>query len=272
MRWRDHTPEMFANALAYEDLMGRWSTRLAPLFADFAQVQDGHRLLDVGCGTGSLVQVVADRTRRSEIIGIDPAQPFIDYARTRFADPRITFDRGNALELPYPDRSFDQTLSLLVLMLIPQPEKAASEMRRVTRPGGTVAACTWDSGGGGFEMIAVFWEEAVRLDPAAEAREERPRHCNRQGQLTALWRATGLEDIQETTLEISTDFASFDDYWSPYTRGVGPTGVYVAELSAERRNALRDALRRRLLAGRSDGPFSLRARALAVRGTVPNRQ
>ena len=94
--------DMFANAVAYEGLMGRWSARLAPLFTDFAQVKDGGRVLDVGCGTGSLVKTVADMTRRSEIVGIDPAQPFIEFSRTKFADPRITFDRGNALDLPYP--------------------------------------------------------------------------------------------------------------------------------------------------------------------------
>ena len=262
--------DIFANAVAYEGMMGRWSARLAPLFADFAQVRDGYKLLDVGCGTGSLVQVVADRTRRSEIVGIDPAQPFIDYARTRFADPRITFDCGNGMDLPYPNDSFDQSLSLLVFMFIPQPEKAASEMHRVTRPGGTVAACTWDSGGGGLEMSAVFWEEAVRLDPAADARVERPRHCNREGQLAELWQATGLESVEETTLEIRTDFSSFDDYWLPNTHGVGPQGVYVHELSPEHRDSLRERLRKRLLADRADGPFSLRARSWAVRGTVPS--
>ena len=258
--------EMFASAKAYEGMMGRWSMRLAPLFVDFARVRSGARILDLGCGTGSLVQTLADRATESKIVGIDPAQPFIDYCRERFTDRRISFDCGNGMELPYANDSFDHSLSLLVFQFIPQPEKAASEMRRVTRPGGTVAACTWDSDGG---VSAIFWEEAVRLDPAAEARAERPRHCNRQGQLTALWHETGLKDIDETALEIRTDFSSLDDYWLPFTKGVGPQGVYVADLSPERRGALRGALRKRLLADRPDGPFSLRARALAVRGTVP---
>ncbi len=145
---------------------------------------------------------------------------------------------GSALELPYPDDAFNQSLSLLVLMLIPQPEKIASEMRRVTRPGGTVAACTWD--GEGLEMTRMFWEEAIKLNPDAKARVERPRHYNRQGQLTELWQATGLEDIEETALDIQTEFSCFDDYWLPFLNGVGPTGVYIAEFSAERRGALRE--------------------------------
>ncbi|MBA2689320.1 MAG: methyltransferase domain-containing protein, partial [Burkholderiales bacterium] len=244
-----------------------WSARLAPLFADFAQVRDGDSVLDVGCGTGSLVQTVADRTHRSQIVGIDPAQAFIEYCRKRFADPRIEFACGSALELPYPDGYFGQSLSLLVLMFIPQPEKAASEMRRVTRPGGTVAACTWDRTG--MQLNAIFWEEAVRLDPMAEKKAGRPQHCNRQGHLAELWHAAGLTDIEETVLEIRADFNSFDDYWSPYTHGAGPQGAYIGGLSRERRDRLRESLRQRLLGGEPPGPFSLGAKALAVRGIVP---
>jgi ubiquinone/menaquinone biosynthesis C-methylase UbiE len=134
--------EMFANAAAYERMMGRWSARLALQFLDFVSAPAG-RILDVGCGTGSLVQALADRPGTSGVVGIDPAQPFIDYCRQRFAGSRFAFDCGNGMELPYPQHSFDHSLSLLVFMFIPQPEKAAAEMRRVTRPGGTVAACTW---------------------------------------------------------------------------------------------------------------------------------
>lgn len=261
--------ELFSNATSYDKFMGRWSARLAPLFAEFARVRDGDSVLDVGCGTGSLVQAVANLTRRSKIVGVDPTPGFIAYARQRFADPRITFDLGSALELPYPGGSFDRSLSMLVLFLIPTPDKAASEMRRVTKPGGTVAACTFD-GSGGMELVRIFWDEANRLDPGAEARSESPKHCNLKGQLSELWKTTGLNDVQETAIEIQMDFNSFDDYWLPMLEGVGPTGVYVAALSDEGRGALRDGLRKRLLSGRSDGPFVLRARSWVVRGTVPN--
>jgi len=187
--------DMFANAHAYEVRMGRWSVRLAPLFVHFAQITDGGHVLDVGCGTGALVRTVSAMTRQSEIVGIDPAQPSLEYARTQLADPRITFDRGTALDLPYPAGTFDYTLSLLVLMFLPHPEKAASEMRRVTRPGGTVAACPWDREG--LEMTAIFWEEAIRLDPAAAERAERLLQFDQAGQLTALWHATGLQHVEE---------------------------------------------------------------------------
>ena len=135
--------EMFANALGYEELMGRWSVRLAPLYTEFSRLRDGGRILDVGCGTGALIKTIADKARTSEIVGIDPAQSFIDYASTRFNDPRIVLKVGDAMQLPFPAAHFEQTLSLLVMMFVPQPERAANEMKRVTRPGGTVSACTW---------------------------------------------------------------------------------------------------------------------------------
>jgi SAM-dependent methyltransferase len=261
--------EMFSNALAYEDMMGRWSVRLAPLFVKFAQIADHGRILDVGCGTGSLTRTLAAESSQFEIVGIDPVQPFIEYARAQLTDRRVTFERADALALPYPPASFDHTLSMLVLMFVPDPDKAAHEMRRVTRVGGTVAACTWDRVG--LEMTSVFWEEALKLDPEAEARAERPRRLNQPGQLTALWRTAGLQRVEETTLEISTDFSSFDDYWQPFLKKVGPHGVYVADLTPQRRETLRKAIQNRLLGDRGEGLFSLQAKALAVRGSVPAR-
>ena len=261
-------PEMFSNASSYEKYMGRWSARLAPLFADFVRNEDGDTVLDVGCGTGSLIEAMAKRNRRSRIVGIDPTPGFIAHARARFADPRITIDEGSAFDLPYPDGSFDCASSLLVFHLIPTPDRAAREMRRVTKPGGTVAACTWDASGG-MELHSIFWSEAIGLNPAAESRAERAGSCNVKGQLAQLWEATGLDDVEETSIDLSMDFGSFDDYWLPYLEGVGPAGVYVVGLAEDERDALRDRLRTRLLHGDAEGAFVLAARAWAVRGHVP---
>jgi SAM-dependent methyltransferase len=257
---------MFANALGYEQLMGRWSLRLAPLYTDFARLNDGGRILDVGCGTGALIKTIADKTRASEIIGIDPAQSFIDYARTRFNDPRIALEAGDAMQLRFPAAHFGQTFSLLVMMFVPQPERAANEMKRVTRPGGTVSACTWHRDK--LELTSIFWEEACKLDPGADARAQRPKHSNREGQLAALWQSAGLVDVEETAINMQLPFTSFKDFWEPHLRGVAPQGAYVASLSEERREALRKALHSRVLGGRQDGAFALTATALAVRGTV----
>lgn len=262
-------PEMFSNASSYEKYMGRWSARLAPLFAGFVRIPDGDRVLDVGCGTGSMIEAMANRNRWSEIVGIDPTAGFVAYARARFADPRITVDEGSGFELPYPADSFDCALSLLVFHLIQTPDRAAGEMRRVTRPGGTVGACTWDASGG-MELHSLFWSEAIALNPAAEARAERRGTCNAKGLLAQLWNATGLDDVAETAIDFAMEFASFDDYWLPYLEGVGPAGVYVVGLSGDERDALRDRLRIRLLRGQADRAFVLAARAWAVRGRVPS--
>jgi SAM-dependent methyltransferase len=255
---------MFADALAYEGMMGRWSARLAPRVAEFAKVGDGGRLLDVGCGTGSLARTLVGMTSRAEIVGIDPAAPFVEYARTQVKDPRVSFEVGDAQALPYGPASFDAALSCLVFHFIPDAPKAAAEMRRVTRPGGTVAACTWDARG--MEMAALFWDVAVELDPSAAAKRRRP--LTEAGQLGALWRATGLREVEEGALEIRMDFASFDDYWRPQDNGVGPIGAYLATLPPERRDALRSRVEASLRARGGPGPFSLRGKALAVRGLV----
>lgn len=253
----------FFNAEAYEGYMGRWSRRLAPLFVAFAEVQDGDRVLDVGCGTGSLAQAVAAVTRQSEIVGIDPSAPFINHARTRIKTPRITFEVGSALAIPYPDASFDECLSLLVFnQLSSDVAKATREMRRVVREGGSVAACAWDRKG--MELHRVFWEAAVELDPLAEQRREA--RADGSEHPSVLWRESGLRKVGETTLVIPLQFGSFDDFWEPFAGGQGATGVYLTSLPPEHQHTLRARLVEKLLGNGPDRPFTLQARAWAVRG------
>jgi ubiquinone/menaquinone biosynthesis C-methylase UbiE len=258
---------MFSNAAAYERYMGQWSMHLARRFADFALASGSVRVLDVGCGTGSMIQAVREKDPQASIVGIDPSPEFVGYSRSRFDDTNITIDQGSAHNLPYPDGAFDSSVSCLVFHLIPEPGTAAREMRRVTRPGGTVAACTWNLGA--VERMAVLWEEQIKLDPAAEAHRETARHCSSDGELTSVWKAAGIENVVETDFRMTMDFSGFDDFWLPLLGGVGPTGQYVAKLSAQAQRALRDALYKRLLGGGGDRPIRMSARALAVKGTVP---
>src|SRR3990172_5597561 len=185
--------------------MGRWSRRLAPLLIDFAEVREGDRVLDVGSGTGSLALELA-ATRRVEVVGIDPSAAFIEHARTRAAGQRVQFDVGDAQALPYEDASFDTCLALLVINHIPDPRRAASEMRRVTRAGGRTAAAVWDYGEG-MTLLRAFWDAAVALDLAAEPRHERHMPYCRRNQLSALWAERGLQEIEETALVIPMEFA-----------------------------------------------------------------
>lgn len=258
---------MFSNAAAYDRFMGQWSARLAPLFAGFALAPGNSRVLDVGCGTGAMIQAIKDRDPGAAIVGIDPSPEFVGYSRSRFADKSITLEQGSAFDLPYPGDAFDCSVSCLVFHLIPEPAKAALEMRRVTRPGGIVAACTWNLSK--VERMAILWQEQIKLDPSAEKEQETDRYCSRDGDLTTVWKEAGLENIEETDFRMTMRFSSFDDYWSPILEGVGPTGSYVAKLPAPAKLALKNALRKRLLGDRGDGPIELGARALAVKGGVP---
>lgn len=259
---------VFLNPEGYERLIGRWSQRLAPRLIEFAGIADGDRVLDVGVGTGSLSLAVLAGTRRSEVVGIDPSRSYVEYARSRTSDSRARFEVGDAQALAYPDASFDKTLALLVMNFIPDARKAVVEMRRVTKPGGVVAAAVWDYGEG-MTMLRTFWDAAVALDSTAEPRHERHMPYSRKGQLFSLWTATGLKDTKETSLVIPLAFASFEDFWQPFLSGVGPSGSYATSLPRERQYALRERLRQELLGEKPDTSFTLQARAWAVRGIVP---
>jgi SAM-dependent methyltransferase len=262
---------MWTGTQAYEQLMGRWSRRLAPRLVEFAGVRDGDRVLDLGCGTGSLTRVLLDEMPHSEVVGVDPAAAFIESARQQITDLRVRFEVGDAGSLPLPDNAFDRCLSLLVVNFIPDAMQATAEMSRVTRPGGTVAAAVWDYGEG-MEMLSILWDTAVSLDPSAQPRHEANNPYCRRGELAGLWTESGFQQVEETELTIPLYFSSFDDYWTPFLAGVGPSGDYVAGLSAQRQQELQDHLRRRLSAESGEKPLTLQARAWAVCGRVPESQ
>jgi SAM-dependent methyltransferase len=248
--------------------MGRWSRLLAASYVSLAGVKDGARVLDVGTGTGALAAALEAGTKASEIVGVDPSTGFIAHAKKGARSPRLRFEVGDAQALPYADASFDQAMSLLVLNFVPDHEKALREMRRVTRPGGVVSACVWDYGDG-MESLRIFWDTAVALEPAAAPKHERNMKLTREGELGALWRKIGLVGVSEAPLVIEQAFSTFDDYWGPFLKGTGPGGAYVVSLDDERRRQLEARMRARLLGGKADGAFTLKARAWCVRGEVP---
>ena len=259
---------MFEVAEAYEVMMGRWSRQLAPLFVEFVGVQDGEKVLDVGCGTGSLSATLARVTAASKIVGIDPAKGFVDYARTQVTDPRVTFELGDAQELPYSDESFDRAMALLIVNFVPDAPKAAREMRRVTRSGGVVATTMWD-GRRANELNGCLWDAAITIDPTVKRPSERQGSYRTAEALSDLLNGAGLADIEVTDLTMSCQFSSFDDLWQRYLTGEGPPGAYMAGLSADRREALRRAMRQNFLGNGPGGSFTLQAKVWAVLGIVP---
>lgn len=259
---------MFNDNDAYEAFMGRWSRRLAPALVEFAGVKDDEHVLDVGCGTGALTEAILAACPNARVVGIDPSPEFVVAAQRRTRGKNALIEVGQAGRIEFHDRTFDRVLSLLVFNFLPDPEIALAEQRRVARPGGTIAASVWDYGGG-MRMLNAFWEEVAATNPEAGARHEKHMPLCRLGELGALWRAGGFEDVEERPLTIEQRFASFDDYWLPFRGGVGPAGAHVASLTDSDRDTLRDRIRARLLGEGEDRVFTLEARAWAVRGTVP---
>ncbi len=258
--------QMFSRAAGYERYMGRWSRLLVPGYLEFAGVRDGQRVLDVGTGTGAVALAIESRTRRAEIVGIDPSEAFLAAAKKNAAG-RVSFEVGDGQALRFPDASFDQTLSLLVLNFLKDPMRAIAEMRRVTRRGGTVSGCVWDYNEG-MQMARFFWDEAVALDPSMAPKDQRNMKFARQGELGEAWRSAGLTEVKEHALVIDQHYLNFDDYWLPFLEGAGAAGAFVASLSPERRKDIESRLRRRMLGDRPDGPFTLKGKSWCVRGEV----
>lgn len=257
--------ETWARGAAYEPYVGRWSRLVAREFLAWLDVPPGSRWLDVGCGTGALSQTILAAADPAAVQGVDASAGFIAYAQEHTPDPRATFAVEDAQALTAADATFDAAVSGLMLNFVPQPERAAAEMARVVRPGGTVAAYIWDYAGE-MQFMRYFWDAAVALDPAAEPLDEGPRFplC-RPDPLAALWREIGLSAVQVRAIDIPTVFRDFDDYWTPFLGGQGPAPSYAMSLREERRAALRDAIRAALPVA-ADGSIALIARAWAVQG------
>ncbi len=258
-----------ADGDGYELQMARWSRRLAPLFIQFAGIASGERVLDVGCGTGSLTFELARQPCIGTIQGIDLTPVYVEHARKRARDPRLKFQVGDACALPFANASFDHCLSMLVLQFIPQPDLAVREMSRVTRPGGTVAAATWDSRGG---LVAnrIIFDTAALLDRNGHERRAQAytRPMSRPGDLARAWHEAGLKDVTQDMRTIRMDFESFADFWAPVSGKDGPVSGYVATLSMKARAKLRDMVRLAYLDGESDGARSYAATAWVVKGTA----
>ena len=242
---------------AYDRFMGGYSALLSPQLADLAGVRAGQRVIDVGCGPGALTSELVARLGAEAVAAVDPSEPFVAAARAR--NPGVDVQTASAEHLPYPDRGFDAALAQLVVHFMPDPVAGLSEMARVTRQGGVVAACVWDYGGGQSPLRA-FWQAARELD--AEVDDESGLPGTREGHLAELMEAAGLREVERASLTSSLEHRSFEEWWQPFTLGVGPAGKYVAGLDAERQRELRERCRSLLPAS----PFVVTARAWAARG------
>ncbi len=249
-------------AEAYDRFMGRYSRLLAPQLTDLAGVRSGQRALDVGCGPGALTAELVARLGPEPVAAVDPSEPFVAAARARY--PGVTVLQASAEQLPFPDGAFDVALAQLVVHFMSDPVAGLAEMARVTRRDGVIAACVWDHTGG-QGPLGLFWKAARELDPEVE--DESQLAGTREGHLAELFEAAGLHGIEETVISATLEHPTFEEWWDPFTSGVGPAGSHVASLDPERQAELRERCRTLLPAA----PFALTARAWAARGLAHGR-
>jgi SAM-dependent methyltransferase len=244
---------------AYGRFMGRYSEQLAVRFADFAGVAAPATALDVGCGPGALTAVLVDRLGDAWVAAVDPSPSFAAAAGARF--PGADVRRAAAEQLPFDDDTFDLVLAQLVVHFMTDSVRGLAEMVRVARPGATIAACVWDYAAG-RSPLDPFWAAARDITPGLQ--DETGLAGARKGQLAQLFAAVGLPDADSGGLPVEVRYPTFDDWWEPYTLGVGPAGVHVGSLQPQDRDRLRERCRELL----PPPPFTIRAVAHAARATV----
>jgi ubiquinone/menaquinone biosynthesis C-methylase UbiE len=254
----------FDDGAAYEKLMGVWSRLVGEQFLDWLALPPGLKCIDVGCGNGAFTELLIGRCKPMEVVGIDPAEGQIAFARTRPGVGVARFELGDAEALPVADKSFDVALMTLVIFFVPHPEKGLAEMKRATRPGGTIAAYAWDMLGGGFPLEPLQAElRAIGQNymiPPSSAVSQMPA-------LRKLWEDGGLEAVETRAFAVRRTFADFDELWSSFIASPS-TGGAVAKLAAVDVTTVKARLRERLPADAS-GRITCGAFANAVKGRVP---
>jgi SAM-dependent methyltransferase len=247
-------------AQAYGSFMGRFSEPLADEFVEVARLAPGQRALDVGCGPGALTARLVALLGEGGVSAIDPSEPFVAAAKERF--PGADISAGTAESLRFDDDTFDASMAQLVVHFMQDPVAGLREMARVTRPGGVVAAAVWNHATSAGPL-SLFWGAVRAVDPQSEG--EGDFAGVKEGDLARLFVAAGLDALEESILTVHVPFDSFDQWWEPYTLGVGPAGQYVAGLGESSRDALKEECRRRV----PEGAFTVDASSWCVAATVP---
>jgi SAM-dependent methyltransferase len=254
----------FNDGAAYERYMGKWSQLAGEAFLDWLNPQSGLRWLDVGCGNGAFTEMLVERCAPASVLGIDPSEEQLAYARTRPLSRVAQFRQGDAMALPFPDDTFDAAVMPLVIFFVTDPARGVAEMARVVCPGGIVTAYAWDMVGGGFPYEALHFEMrglgvAVPTPPSPDA--------SRIDAMRELWTGAGLDGVETREITVERTFLDFDDYWTTILGGpsVGPK---LAAMASEELIFLK-ARMRALLTADATGRITYSARANAAKGRVP---
>ena len=167
--------------------------------------------IDIGCGSGAFTAQVAEFFSPSHLLGIDPSEAQIEFAKNRSIEQSVTFQTGDAMSLPCEDNSMDTATMALVLFFVPEPEHALAEMKRVVKPGGIIAAYVWDIFGGGMPLAPLHRELQKRkieyqLPPKAEV--------SKLNELERLWNDADLKLTECKQIQVSRQFENFEEFWN----------------------------------------------------------
>ena len=244
---------------AYDRFMGVHSRQLSPQLADLAALGPGSRVLDVGCGPGALTAELVERVGAESVAALDPSESFVAAVGARC--PGVDARRGAVEAIPYPDDEFDAALAQLVVHFMADPVAGLREMARVTRPDGVVAASVWDHAGE-RSPLSPFWQVFRELEPGAGDESALP--GAREGHLVELFELAGLRGVEGSVHVARVEYATFEEWWEPFTFGVGPAGAAFRTLDDRQGEELRERARRLL----PDAPFALESSAWVARGLV----
>lgn len=255
---------LFNDGERYERSMGVWSRMVGNAFIDWLRPPPGLRWIDIGCGSGAFTELLTQRCSPREILGIDPSEAQLSFARTRLAAAPAAFQQGDAMALPCEADRFDAAVMALVIFFVPDPARSVNEMVRAVRPGGLVAAYVWDTPAGGSPSAPIVDElqkmqiEVADMPPSA--------HVSRIEALHDLWSGAGMADVRTHTIAVQRSFADFDEFWTTMSWLVSVRRA-IAAMSPAGVATLKDRLRSRL-GVTGNGSVRYEARANAVTGRV----
>jgi ubiquinone/menaquinone biosynthesis C-methylase UbiE len=254
----------FSDGARYDAMMGPWSRSAGEIFLDWLSPAPGLTWVDVGCGSGAFTALAVERCSPASILGIDPSEAQLEFARALGLGTIASFETGDAMALQAKDASSDVAIAALVMHFMPDPAKGVAEMTRVVRAGGMVAAYSWDLLGGGFPYEAVHVRLRQHGSPAPD-----PPHPEAAGaeELRRLWSMARLETVVQREIVVTRSFRDFDEYWQ--AAFASPRLALVLEgMTADVLADLRESVRADLPAF-ADGSVVPSACANAISGRVP---
>jgi ubiquinone/menaquinone biosynthesis C-methylase UbiE len=255
---------------AYEQFNGRWSRMSGRDFIAWLSVPSHSRWLDVGCGTGALCEVILERCAPTECVGVDVAEAQLSYARSRHRGGNVRFQRDDALALSFAENEFDAAVSAYVINFFADPRDMAAEMKRVVRPSGMVAACTWDFAGNRAVAQHIGAAFAARSLPSLQrATAAQNAGSTRPAAMEQIFRDVGLRDVATVSIDTRVRFKDFDDYWHSNADLSSSFNGLFSELTGADRERFKAEVRALLPIG-ADGSIQYDVGTVAVKGYVPD--